>query len=137
MEQNLSERAPTGYGKAPKPKRHKWVPIVIVLIVLAAVAAGALFVYKDRTRPPEASDFDGLYDIDGYTAYEFDGNGGGAMCLGSTTRYAFIYTVTGDVLAFSFEDARIGDVEYTFTMDGKSVTITAADGVTSYTMTKK
>ncbi len=66
-----------------------------------------ILISKVAPSTPDVSGFDGAYYIDDYTAYEFDGKGNGAMCLGGTTRYVFDYSVKDDKVSFDFEDMHI------------------------------
>ena len=132
----------------PTPQRRRKVPkwkrflrrygfYIVSALILAAVVLGIVLICKSCSKTPDASDFDGTYYIDDYTAYEFDGKGKGAMCLGNTTRYVFDYSVKDDTISLDFEDVRINDTTYTFTLNGDAITITEASGANSYTMTKK
>ena len=57
---------------------------------------GIVPICRSCSKTPDASDFDGTYYIDDYTAYEFDGKGNGAMCLDGTTRYVFDYAASSE-----------------------------------------
>ncbi len=111
---------------------------IVVIIIVALVALGAALFYMVELRHvmSGASRFDGTYAIDDYTSYEFDGKGNGAMCLGNTTKYAFDYTVKDDTVTFDFEDDRVNDTTFTFTIADGVITLTQSDGA-SYTMEKK
>ena len=125
--------------KAPKWKRFlsRYGFYIVSALILAAVVLGIVLICRSCSKTPDASDFDGTYYIDDYTAYEFDGKGKGAMCLGGTTRYVFDYSVKDDTVSFDFEDMHINDTTYTFALNGDTITITEISGANSYTMTKK
>ena len=114
--------------------------VIVAAVVLVAVAVGIILICRGCSKAPDDTSApapDGTYYIDDYTAYEFDGKGEGAICLGGTTRYDFAYSVTDDKVSFDFEDDRINDITYSFTLNGDVLTITDASGANSYTMTKK
>ena len=125
--------------KVPKWKRflRRYGFYIVSALILAAVVLGIVLICRSCSKTPDASDFDGTYYIDDYTAYEFDGKGKGAMCLGGTTRYVFDYSVKDDTVSFDFEDMHINDITYTFALNGDTITITETSGANSYTMTKK
>lgn len=125
--------------KVPKWKRflRRYGFFTVSALILAVVVLGIVLICKSCSKTPDASDFDGTYYIDDYTAYEFDGKGKGAMCLGGTTRYVFDYSVKDDTVSFDFEDMHINDITYTFALNGDTITITETSGANSYTMTKK
>ena len=110
---------------------------VVSALILAVVVLGIVLICKSCSKTPDASDFDGTYYIDDYTAYEFDGKGKGAMCLGGTTRYVFDYVIKDDEISFDFEDSRVTDAAYSFTVDKSKITLIENGGMTTYTLTKK
>ena len=138
---HLAEIPPTPPKRQKVPKRkpllHRYGFWIVSVSFLVAVMIGIALICRDCSKTPDASDFDGTYYIDDYTAYEFDGKGKGAMCLGETTRYVFDYSVQDDTVSFDFEDLRIRDTAYTFTLNGDAITITEKSGVNTYTMTQK
>lgn len=125
--------------KVPKWKRflRRYGFYIVSALILAAVVLGIVLICRSCSKTPDASDFNGTYYIDDYTAYEFDGKGKGAMCLGDTTRYVFEYTVKDDKISFNFEDDRVKDAAYSFTVDKSTITLTENGGTTTYTLTKK
>ena len=136
-----NKKAPRPLGIPPVPKRAGLLPKrgfrIVSAVLLLAVVCGIILICKSCRKTPDASDFDGIYYIDDYTAYEFDGKGKGALCLGDTTRYVFDYSVRDDSVSLDFEDDRVTDTTYTFTLTGTSITITRPTDANSYTMTKK
>ena len=131
--------SPQNRRKLPKWKLffHRYEYYFILVLLLATLVLGIIFLCRGCSKMQNASDFDGIYYIDDYTAYEFDGKGKGAMCLGETTRYVFDYSVKNGTVSFEYEDKRINDTTYTFTLNGNTITITETNGANSYTMTKK
>ena len=67
--------------KVPKWKRflRRYRFFVVSALILAVVVLGIVMICRSCSKTPDASDFDGTYYIDDYTAYEFDGKGKGAM----------------------------------------------------------
>ncbi len=131
--------SPQNRRKLPKWKLffHRYEYYFILVLLLATLVLGIILLCRGCSKMQNASDFDGIYYIDDYTAYEFDGKGKGAMCLGETTRYVFDYSVKNGTVSFEYEDKRINDTTYTFTLNGNTITITETNGANSYTMTKK
>lgn len=123
----------------PKWKRflRRYGFYIVSALILVAVVLGIVLICKSCSKTPDTSDFDGTYYIDDYTAYEFDGKGKGAMCLGDTTRYVFDYLIKDDEISFDFEDSRVKDAAYSFTVDKSTITLTESGGTTTYTLTKK
>ena len=146
MMENNNVRRPVRIPPTPQKRRTvpKWKRFlrrygfyIVSALILAAVVLGIVLICRSCSKTPDASDFDGTYYIDDYTAYEFDGKGKGAMCLGGTTRYVFDYSVKDDTVSFDFEDMKINDTSYIFILNGDTITITETNGANSYTMTKK
>ena len=106
---------------------------ILVLVTLGS----ALFVMGCADRAPRISDFKGTYAVDDYTAYQFDGKGHGALCLGDTTSYPFTYTLDGDTISFAFDDSRISGVMYDVMRRGRVLMIVEQNGISRYTMRKK
>ena len=125
--------------RVPKWKRflRRYRFYIVSALILAVVVLGIVLICRSCSKATDASDFNGTYYIDDYTAYEFDGKGKGAMLLGDTTRYVFDYSVKDGTVSFDFEDMKINDTTYTFTLNGDTITITETSGANSYTMTKK
>ena len=108
---------------------------IVITAVLAALVAGIVLICVSRSKGREVSVFNGTYHIDEYTAYEFNGKGKGAMCLGETTRYDFKYTVADGKITIDFEEENIADASYSFTE--ANGTITLLDGKTEYVLKKQ
>ena len=132
----------------PTPQRRRKVPkwkrflrrygfYIVSALILAVVVLGIVLICKSCSKTPDASDFNGTYYIDDYTAYEFDGKGKGAMLLGDTTRYVFDYLIKDDEISFDFEDSRVKDAAYSFSINNNTITLIESGGTTSYTLTKK
>ena len=123
----------------PKWKRflRRYGFYIVSALILAVVVFGIILICKSCSKATDASDFNGTYYIDDYTVYEFDGKGKGAMCLGYTTRYVFDYLIKDDEISFDFEDSRVKDAAYSFTVDKSTITLTESGGTTTYTLTKK
>ena len=108
---------------------------IVITVVLAALVAGVVLICLSRSKGREVSVFNGTYHIDEYTAYEFNGKGKGAMCLGETTRYDFTYKVKDGKIIIDFKEKRIADASYTYT-EGNG-TIILLDGKTEYVLKKQ
>ncbi len=136
-------------ASARKPRKHrnmrdmpKWqrfiirnIYTIVITAVLAAVIAGVVLICVSRSKSREAAVFRGTYYIDEYTAYEFNGKGAGAICLGETTRYDFTYKVKDGKITIDFKEDRITDASYSYTE--KNGTITLLDGQSQYILKKQ
>ena len=124
--------------KVPKWKRflRRYGFYFVSALILATIVLGIVLICKSCSKTPDASSFNGTYYIDDYTAYEFDGKGKGAMCLGDTTRYVFDYSVKDDTVSFDFEDSRVKDTAYSFTVSKDTITLIESGG-TTYTLKKQ
>ncbi|MDD4496423.1 MAG: DUF5640 domain-containing protein [Eubacteriales bacterium] len=78
----------------------------------------------------------GTFVYDKYTEYELDGKGAGCMCLGEQ-HYAFVYTALGDQLKLDFENAAVHDCNYSFSLNGDSLTIVGGEGTTGGTFVSR
>lgn len=145
MMENNNYRRPVRMPPTPKKRRKvpKWIQFprrygfcIVSALILAAVVLGIVLICRSCSKTPDTSDFNGTYYIDDYTAYEFDGKGKGAMCLGDTTRYVFDYLIKDDEISFDFEDSRVKDAAYSFTVDKSTITLIESGG-TTYTLKKQ
>ena len=91
-----------------------------VLVVLLLTAAVILIV---RSCTNAADVLRGTWDLDGITAYQFDGKGKGSLDLPDSS-YAFTYEIKDGTLAIDFEDDAARDKTYTFTADKTKLTLT-------------
>ena len=134
-----------GGKKHTKPRK---VNVLVLSLIAVIVVLTAVIIVLLATRPsvPEAAvvtlpeglgQFEGKYSIDSYTGYEFDGAGNGALCLGNTTRYAFVYTVYGDRVSFDYKDVSIPDVTYKFSFRGSDIMLFPLDSETGYELIRQ
>ena len=70
----------------------------------------------------ENLDFTGYWTADGVTTYLFDEDGTGALIL-PEHRYPFSWTADEDRLTLGFEDSSIGEIEFTITVSGGTLTM--------------
>lgn len=100
-------------------------------------AAGALLIVILVTAAVSLAGHDplkGRWSLDGVTVYEFRGGGSGALVL-DTGEYPFRYRTDGDRLTIDFVSEAAADRDYTYSVKGKTLTLTA--GEQRYEMSKE
>ena len=69
----------------------------------------------------------GKWDLDGTTAYEFGGDGNGALILPNVT-YEFSYDIKKDQISIDYENESVRDGTYTFTVEDNTLTLIGGEG---------
>ena len=69
----------------------------------------------------------GKWDLDGTTAYEFSGDGNGALLLPNVT-YEFTYEIKKDQISIDYENESVRDGTYTFTVEDNTLTLIGGEG---------
>ena len=79
----------------------------------------------------------GKWDLDGTTAYEFSGDGNGALLLPNVT-YEFSYDIKKDQISIDYENESVRDGTYTFTVEDNTLTLIGGEGTVggTYTLTR-
>ena len=79
----------------------------------------------------------GKWDLDGTTAYEFSGDGNGALLLPNVT-YEFTYDIKKDQISIDYENESVRDGTYTFTVEDNTLTLIGGEGTVggTYTLTR-
>ena len=79
----------------------------------------------------------GKWDLDGTTAYEFSGDGNGALLLPNVT-YEFTYKIKKDQISIDYENESVRDGAYTFSVDKDKLTLIGGEGTVggTYTLTR-
>ena len=65
--------------------------------------------------------------MDGTTAYEFSGDGNGALLLPNVT-YEFSYDIKKDQISIDYENESVRDGTYTFTVEDNTLTLIGGEG---------
>lgn len=80
----------------------------------------------------------GKWDFDGTTAYEFSGEGTGAMVLPSIS-YDFTYTIDGNKLVIDYINESVHDSTYEFAVDDDTLTMVGGEGTVggTYKLTRQ
>ena len=65
--------------------------------------------------------------MDGTTAYEFSGDGNGALLLPNVT-YEFTYKIKKDQISIDYENESVRDGAYTFSVDKDKLTLIGGEG---------
>lgn len=82
----------------------------------------------------DAMELSGKWRLDQNTMYEFDGYGRGLLHTG-VDNYSFAYSAQDGLLAIDFDTDNGRDSEYTYVIDGDSMTLTR--GSATYDFTKE
>ncbi len=98
---------------------------VLLAAALAALILIIVLIVCLCTRSTDA--LKGTWDLDGVTAYRFDGKGAGSLNLPSSS-YAFTYEIKDGTLAIDFESEAAQDKTYTFTAYKNKLTLTDIGG---------
>lgn len=114
----------------PKKKNRKkrMLPRVMVIIVFSLLIVTFISLNLSHGK---ADALKGMWSYDAVTVYNFDGKGNGELILPGA-QYAFKYTLQDNTLHIDFEDDKVRDTEYTFSIEEEDLTLTGADGETRF-----
>ena len=111
-----------------KKKIIIFIPIWVLLIV-------CIFIAISFFKQTKTDDFKGLWDIDGYTKYEFDGKGNGKLIIPSN-EYIFTYTIKDNIISIDFENEKTIDSEYEYIINKDKLELTHAQEGHKHTLKK-
>ena len=99
--------------------------VILIIVLIVKGCSGGSGVLK------------GKWDLDGTTAYEFNGNGSGALILPNIT-YEFTYEVKKDQISIDYENDSVRDGTYTFKVEDTTLTLIGGEGTVggTYTLTR-
>lgn len=99
--------------------------LILIIVLIAKGCSGGPDVLK------------GKWDLDGTTAYEFSGEGNGALLLPNVT-YDFTYTIKDDQISIDYEKESVRDGTYTFSVEEDKLTLIGGEGTVggTYTLTR-
>ena len=99
--------------------------LILIIVLIAKGCSGGSDVLK------------GKWDLDGTTAYEFSGEGNGALLLPNVT-YDFTYTIKDDQISIDYENESVRDGTYTFSVEEDKLTLIGGEGTVggTYTLTR-
>lgn len=86
-----------------KKKMIIFIPICILLVVITII------LYKQI----KSDELKGLWSIDNYTKYEFDGKGKGKLIV-PLNNYKFTYKIKNNIVSIDFENETSIDVNYEY-----------------------
>lgn len=92
---------------------------IAVVILLFAVFISVMLSRGDALK--------GTWDLDGITAYQFDGKGKGSLNLPDSS-YPFSYEITGSDVSIDFESDEARDMTYSFFAEKDKLTLTYKEG---------
>ena len=115
-------------------KNRKKIFIGIGGLMLLFLLVGIIIFYTG------SDELKGRWDLDGTTAYEFDGNGKGSMVL-PLNKYPFQYTIDKKEkkISIDFEDEKASDYTYSYVVDADYLTLYGNIGkeTSEYVFTKQ
>ena len=124
------DRSKMHLAKHLRNDRHKKLfPSKFVLIVVVLIAIFLLFALLRPSDP-----LTGRWNMDEVTSYEFYSGGKGMLML-PTTEYEFSYTVSERVLNIDFTYEGAKDAQYSFTVEGDTLTLEGGSDTTQRTYT--
>ena len=99
--------------------------LILIIVLIVKGCSGGTDVLK------------GKWDLDGTTAYEFSGDGNGALLLPNVT-YEFTYEIKKDQVSIDYENESVRDGAYTFSVDKDKLTLIGGEGTVggTYTLTR-
>ena len=99
--------------------------LILIIVLIVKGCSGGTDVLK------------GKWDLDGTTAYEFSGDGSGALLLPNVT-YEFTYEIKKDQVSIDYENESVRDGAYTFSVDKDKLTLIGGEGTVggTYTLTR-
>lgn len=99
--------------------------LILIIVLIVKGCSGGTDVLK------------GKWDLDGTTAYEFSGEGTGALLLPNVT-YDFTYTIKDDQISIDYENESVRDGTYTFSVEEDKLTLFGGEGTVggTYTLTR-
>lgn len=99
--------------------------LILIIVLIVKGCSGGTDVLK------------GKWDVDGTTAYEFSGDGNGALLLPNVT-YKFSYDINKDQISIDYENESVRDGTYTFTVEDNTLTLIGGEGTVggTYELTK-
>ena len=105
--------------------------------MLAITLLAVFIIIVARSCSTGTNVLSGTWALDGTTAYQFDGNGKGAMVLHAVS-YDFTYTIDGNKLIIDYLNESVHDSTYEFTVDGDTLTLVGGEGTIggTYELTK-
>ena len=99
--------------------------LILIIVLIVKGCSGSIDVLK------------GKWDLDGTTAYEFSGDGNGALLLPNVT-YEFTYEIKKDKISIDYENESVRDGTYTFSVEDNTLTLIGGEGTVggTYTLTR-
>ena len=99
--------------------------LILIIVLIVKGCSGGTDVLK------------GKWDLDGTTAYEFSGDGNGALLLPNVT-YEFTYEIKKDQISIDYENESVRDGTYTFAVEDNTLTLIGGEGTVggTYTLTR-
>ncbi len=91
--------------------------IIIILLLLVCF----FFIFRSTK-----DELEGLWDIDGNTKYEFDGQGRGKLIV-PMNEYKFTYTIKNNILSIDFANENSEDTDYEYMILNDELKITSKD----------
>lgn len=123
------------YRKRRRGRNYRKSIICIVSItIIVTLVSLFLILYFSKSK----NNLVGTWVYDEYTRYVFEESGHGEL-LADDVSFAYTYKINGETLTLNFTEDVVRDCEYTFSVDGKELTLTGETGTDggTYRLNKK
>lgn len=108
--------------------------ILVIVIIISFLIKG--LIKNGKSDTVNSNPLIGTWVYDEYTKYIFDNSGNGELQLDDVA-YKYTYKIEDDKLIMDFEKSFIRDCDYTFTVDGKKLTLKGGNGTDGKTYNLK
>lgn len=111
--------------RAIQRKRRRNQRNVLMVSAFAGVVIVAILLIL--LIPGKKNELLGVWQYDQYTQYEFSNDGEGCLCV-DDVHYEYKYKISGDTLKLDFVEDIVRDCEYSFAIDGNTLTLIGGEG---------
>ncbi|MBQ4283247.1 MAG: hypothetical protein IJB96_04890 [Lachnospira sp.] len=109
--------------KKRKRRNNKAILMIAAVLIVIAVVISLLIFGGNKNNDVLV----GTWRYDQYTAYEFNDDGTGCLCV-DDVHYEYKYNISGDKLKLDFTEDVVRDCEYTFTVENEKLTLVGGEG---------
>ena len=114
-------------AKQPSRKKRKNNRKKATILVASIIAVVLLVVIVCALLPKTDSELIGVWQYNEYTKYEFFEDGKGCLCA-DDVHYEYEYKISNGTLKLDFVEDVVRDCDYSYSIDGKKLTLTGGEG---------
>lgn len=114
-----------GNTNQSKTKTRKTILLITVLLTITAVLIGLSLAGPGGGS--QAGELKGTWKYSENTSYKFSGNGKGWLIL-TDLEEKFTFSADDGILSIDFENPRMTDCKYSFSIDGDTLTLKGGEG---------